>query len=211
MCDNNSGTLQKIITEGKKEFLEKGFEKASLRSIVKRAGVTTGAFYGYFPDKQSLFEALVSPAVQGLKDIFVLAHNRFHELSEDVQKKSAFDYSVPYEVKMIDYIYAHFDQFRLLITCAGGTVYSGFINSLVETEVESKIRFVEHTKNNAIVTGRLPPELIHIISSAYFSAVFETVAHNMPRKDADMYIISLRSFFTAGWKTLLGPQPEFTL
>ena len=32
----------------KKEFLEKGFLGASLRTIVKLAGVTTGAFYGYY-------------------------------------------------------------------------------------------------------------------------------------------------------------------
>ena len=30
------------------EFLEKGFKSASLRNIVKTAGVTTGALYGYY-------------------------------------------------------------------------------------------------------------------------------------------------------------------
>ena len=30
------------------EFSEKGFQGASLRQIVKQAGVTTGSFYGYF-------------------------------------------------------------------------------------------------------------------------------------------------------------------
>ena len=35
------------------EFLDKGFQGASLRQIVKNAGVTTGAFYGYFSSKSS--------------------------------------------------------------------------------------------------------------------------------------------------------------
>ena len=45
---DDSITLQKILEAAKREFLEKGFKSASLRSIVKTAGVTTGAFYGYY-------------------------------------------------------------------------------------------------------------------------------------------------------------------
>lgn len=39
-----SATQQKILEAAKQEFLEKGFQGASLRNIVKTAGVTTGAF-----------------------------------------------------------------------------------------------------------------------------------------------------------------------
>ena len=46
--DNTMTTLEKIHDSAKKEFLEKGFLGASLRNIVKYAGVTTGAFYGYY-------------------------------------------------------------------------------------------------------------------------------------------------------------------
>ena len=39
-------TLERIQQAARMEFLEKGFQSASLRNIVKAAGVTTGAFYG---------------------------------------------------------------------------------------------------------------------------------------------------------------------
>ena len=48
-------TLEKIQQTALDEFLEKGFLGASLRQIVKHAGVTTGAFYGYFSSKEALF------------------------------------------------------------------------------------------------------------------------------------------------------------
>ena len=54
-----SATQQKILEAAKQEFLEKGFQGASLRNIVKTAGVTTGAFYGYYSNKEALFAALV--------------------------------------------------------------------------------------------------------------------------------------------------------
>ena len=44
--EERSGTLARIHQAAMEEFLEKGFSDASLRQIVKNAGVTTGAFYG---------------------------------------------------------------------------------------------------------------------------------------------------------------------
>ena len=46
------GTQERILAAAKAEFLEKGFESASLRNIVKNAGVTTGALYGYYAGKE---------------------------------------------------------------------------------------------------------------------------------------------------------------
>ena len=43
MCAAETATLQKIHQVAIQEFLEKGFQGASLRNIVKEAGVTTGA------------------------------------------------------------------------------------------------------------------------------------------------------------------------
>lgn len=55
----DESTQKRILDAGKSEFLEKGFKSASLRSIAQKAGVTTGAIYGYYPDKEALFGALV--------------------------------------------------------------------------------------------------------------------------------------------------------
>ena len=46
MQANSPETLKRIQLAALKEFSDKGFLGASLRQIVKQAGVTTGAFYG---------------------------------------------------------------------------------------------------------------------------------------------------------------------
>ena len=69
-------TLQKIHEIASAEFLEKGFRGASLREIVKKAGVTTGAFYGYYKSKEELFSAMVKEPAD-----YVV--NRFKSLVED--------------------------------------------------------------------------------------------------------------------------------
>lgn len=40
-----------VLQSAQREFLDKGYEKASLRSIAQNAGVTTGALYVRFPNK----------------------------------------------------------------------------------------------------------------------------------------------------------------
>lgn len=203
MCEKKQSTLDRIMAEGKKEFLDKGFKDASLRNIVKSAGVTTGAFYGYFPDKKALFEALVDPAVKGFKEQFIAVHKAFEQLPRDVKMRVAYDDSSPHQKELITYIYDHFDAFKLLISCAEGTAYADFINSLVETEVAATLDFIRDTGCNALISGRASPEMLHILSSAYFAAVFEIVVHDMPKSAADNYIENIRIFFTAGWKSIL--------
>lgn len=44
MSEPERNTLELIHGAAKAEFMEKGFQAASLRNIVKTAGVTTGAF-----------------------------------------------------------------------------------------------------------------------------------------------------------------------
>ena len=59
MTKESMTTLENIHKAAKEEFLEKGFKGASLRNIVKTAGMTTGAFYGYYGSKEELFSAIV--------------------------------------------------------------------------------------------------------------------------------------------------------
>lgn len=50
----------KLLEAAKTEFLTKGFRNASLRNIAASAGVTTGAIYRYYANKEALFDALVA-------------------------------------------------------------------------------------------------------------------------------------------------------
>lgn len=73
MAKEELSTLNNILDAGRAEFLEKGFKSASLRNIVKTAGVTTGAFYGYFSGKEALFAALVEEHAKAIMNIFMSA------------------------------------------------------------------------------------------------------------------------------------------
>lgn len=73
MEERTNATWESIQQAAMNEFLEKGFQGASLRQIVKNAGVTTGAFYGYFSSKEAVFNALVEPHAAAIMGQFMKA------------------------------------------------------------------------------------------------------------------------------------------
>ena len=46
--------------------------------------------------------------------------------------------------------------------------------------------------------------MLHMLSNAYYSGLFEIVRHDMAKDDAMSYVRQLRRFFTQGWSDLLG-------
>lgn len=196
-------TQKKILEIGKKEFLAKGFKDASLRGIVKEAGFTQGAFYGYYPDKASLFEALVSDAADSLMDQFKMAQQAHYDLIPKEKTNQCRDLSTEYLNYFINYIYDNFDAFKLVICCSEGTKYASYIHDLVEIEVTQTEDYYNQLRKLGKLEGNVSHELHHMITSAYFTAVFETVAHDMTREHAVEYVNELATFFNCGWAGLL--------
>ena len=198
-----SETQKKILEIGKREFSENGFKSASLRGIVKEAGFTQGAFYGYYPDKEALFTALVSEAADGLIERFKSAQRAHFDLIKKGKTELSRKLSTEYLQLFIGYIYDHFDAFKLVICRSAGTRYEHYIDDLVELEVSITEKYYRLLRTKGKLEGRVSRELHRMITSAYFTAVFETVAHDMPQKKAFDYTKELAVFFNCGWDGIL--------
>jgi AcrR family transcriptional regulator len=48
-----------ILAAGREVFGELGYGAASVRDIIRRTELAAGTFYNYFPDKESIFRALI--------------------------------------------------------------------------------------------------------------------------------------------------------
>lgn len=197
-------TLEKIQDAAMEEFLDKGFLGASLRQIVKNAGVTTGAFYGYFSSKEALFASIVEPHAKALMSRFMEAQTAFAELPEAEQAVHMGEESGVYVRWMVDYICQHRRPVKLLLCRAEGTGYEHFVHNMVEVEVESTLRYMEVLRCLGGDVPELSQSLCHIIASGMFSGLFEIVIHDMPREQALRDVEQFRSFYTGGWLKLIG-------
>lgn len=182
MQDTSNLTLNKIQQAAIDEFLEKGFRGASLRQIVKHAGVTTGAFYGYFSSKEALFASIVEPHAQAIMANFMEAQLRFADLPKNeqpshmgIESSSCIDW-------MVDYICEHRDPIKLLLSKAEGTSYENFVHNIVEVEVEYTLKYMDVLRELGYTVPRLDKTLCHIIASGMFGGIFEVVIHDIPKK-----------------------------
>lgn len=204
MVESSSATLEKIQQAALTEFLDKGFLSASLRQIVKNAGVTTGAFYGYFSCKEALFASIVEPHAAALMGRFMEAQTSFAGRPEAEQPEHMGEDSESCLDWMVDYICQNREPVKLLLCRAEGTGYESFVHNMVEVEVEYTLQYMEVLRRLGRDIPVLDKSLCHIIASGMFNGIFEIVIHDMPRKQALQDVDHLRDFYTAGWLKLMG-------
>ena len=197
-------TLERIHQAATVEFLEKGFQAASLRKIVKAANVTTGAFYGYYKSKEKLFEALVGEPYRYLMGRFKQSQNAFASLPNREQIALLPEYSGTCMLDMLHYAYAHLDACKLLLCCAEGTPFAGMIDEMVQIEVDSTHVYQNVLRDLGKQSPQIDSRLEHILITGMFHTFFELVIHEMPLEEAETYLTEMRAFYTAGWMKIMG-------
>lgn len=199
-----NATITAIREAGKKEFLQYGYEKASMRRIAKTAAVTTGAIYGYFPSKEALFDDLTGDITEELLNYYLKVHQDFERLSPEEQAnqlESITDLHIPW---MVNYIYEHFDVFKLLFCCSSNGAYENYISQLAEIEEASTWNFIKTMKESGHQIEEIDGSLIHILSRSFLQQMWEFVAHDVPREKALSYSLVLGKFQHAGWAKIMG-------
>ena len=126
--------------------------------------------------------------------------------TSDEQAGEVFTYRPDLWDRLVDYIYAHWDVFRLLVRCNDIGCYEDMLHEIIDIETKYTYRFIEATGNDAVSSGKLSAMMIHILSNAFYSGLFEVVRHEMPKEEAHRYIRQLRRFFVQGWSDLLGKE-----
>ncbi len=197
-------TLNRILSAALQEFLEKGFQSASLRNIVKMAGVTTGAFYGYYKSKEELFEALVGEHYDFLLDCFCRVQKEFAEIPPEQQPSHLTSTSGECMYEMLLYAYEHLNEFKLILCCSEGTRFSRLIDEMVEIETKGTHDYLEVLKRLGRPSPPIDARLEHILITGMFNTFFELIIHEMPLEEAKHYLQAMRTFYTAGWMKLMG-------
>lgn len=210
MPGKGDATRERIHQAALKEFLEKGFRDASLRTIAKEAGVTTGSFYWYYKSKEELFAALVGPYYEHLLGIYQQTLDVFWQMPREEQKERMGDMGGEGMAQMLEYMHAHREEFLILLRGADGTPYDNLLHELTEREVAATHQFTKNIAAFRIGQGEISPEMEHIVTSGMFQGLFELILHDIPIETARVCVRELHDFYTAGFAYALRmPLPEY--
>lgn len=198
-------TKDRIHESATREFLEKGFRDASLRSIAGNAGVTTGSFYWHYKSKEELYDALVGEHYSHILQMYDDAMEAFRKMGREEQKEHMGDIGGECMVAMVEYMYEHLTEFKLLLTSSSGTKYENLVHELTQREIDSTHEFERYMEELGYSVGtEVEPELEHSIISGMFEGLLELVFHDVPKERAIRCVRQLHMFYTAGWKALMG-------
>lgn len=192
----------RIIRTAKEEFLKNGFLNASLETICKNAGVTTGALYNRYRNKEALFDAIVAPT---LRDIDLLCEEwrkRCFDLLEADHLPRMWDEMESTYLMWLDYIYDRYDGFKLLLCCSEKTRHSDFLNDFVSQNTAVTYEFSKAVYEKGYASKVVDKEVLHLLLTAYWAARFEVVKHDFPKEKAKEFYKELLKFFN--WGAVLG-------
>lgn len=192
------GVTENLLKSATEEFLEKGFTNASLRNISAKSGVSTNSIYTRFKDKEGLFSAIVKETADGLMDIYLESIQKatyspnLNQANHEGEEGTDF---------VLDYIYQHFTDFKLIFCCSTGSKYEHFLDQLGEIEESYYQELVEKYGKAEFTVDRF---FIHVFCRAGWQTMYELVAHDRSYEEAQSFMNSTKLFNVAGWKAVMG-------
>jgi transcriptional regulator, tetR family len=197
-------THKNIVDSGIKHFLKYGYERSNLRKICKDAGVTTGAFYRHFQDKEDLFVSLVQPLADEILGFYSkFEKESFESLDKDRANKLA-EINVYGSIESALYMFQKRELFELLIYKAYGTKYDNFVEKLVSLEDQNRKKTMQIISKKKGEYIEIPEEAIHLLDHAYINALCEIVVHSKSEDKVRMNSNIVAEFFNEGWRKLRG-------
>lgn len=203
MAKRTEGFDEAILQQAKLEFLKNGYEKASLRTIAQNADVSTSAIYTRFKDKEGLFRELLRPAAEKLLNYMETYLGQFEALNADFQACQRLSCAERGYGGFLDILYEYFDEFKLLVTSSTNGIYRSYLEKIVALHVNCTIQFLEVSQNAAYREGQITEGFIYILSSSFYSGLFELAVHNICREESEQYFNELKDFYERGWSRYL--------
>ncbi|MBQ6026569.1 MAG: TetR/AcrR family transcriptional regulator [Lachnospiraceae bacterium] len=188
-----------LIEAAKKEFREKGYNKASLRSICAKAGVTTGALYFFFENKAELFSAIVDEPVKGLKKMLIEHFKEDREYMEhlDSFENMEMDHSDLSDM-LVEYLYKYYDSFILLLTASENTVYVNCIDEIVKlTETAMPVML------SGLKGYTYDEYMSHWMSHITVDAFVNVIKHETDVEQAKIKLRKIMNYLIEGWVQLV--------
>ena len=191
----------KVIAAARNEFLEVGFDKSSMRSIAERCGMTAAGIYRHCIDKEDLFDQIVSPAVERINK-WIDAH--VARYVDAVNQEARMQWRDSEIDMMREVVYPNMEEYHLLLAKSKGSKYENFLHDLTEQSQNRLLSYIPILKSQGYAVWDIEPKELHLLLSAYTTAMFEPVVHNYSMEEALRCLKTVEAFFLPGWKQLMG-------
>ena len=175
-------TKNRILECAKEEFLKKGFEKAQVGEI----------------------EEVYTYTLNVVEDVETRSQNKVDIPLLQAGDEAILEASFNEVMDFVNYMYEHFDEFKLIFECSQGSRVENFIEEIVDRYSVKNMKQMSNLKMKDSASYELEEFEVHILTKGYITSLCECIIHNIPYKNVSGYIKSIVIFQYYGWKGLMG-------
>ena len=186
-----------IIQAARSEFLEHGYQKASLHKIAEQAGITTGALYTRYRNKDDLFCSLVKPVLQEMSEHFTPIRSRYEQVRQNPSADAQLEVIRQEEQIYLNLLFQHYEDCILFFCRSGGSSLEKSLQQMMALKSRETVAFFR-----SIARQELDYEGIELIMSQQFYYYRQILERGCSREKAMSCMKTVELFLEAGWREL---------
>lgn len=186
-----------IVQAAYEEFLACGFQKASLHKIAKKAGVTTGAIYTRYKNKDALFVSLLQDFFETLDKMFAPAAAEYEKAGQSGRVEDILHAISSEEHIYFQLLTGYYDECTLFFCRSDGSSVEAMLKELMNRKTEQTVAFFSR------VYGKAPnADAIRLLMGSQFWYFRQLLDEHLEEEKMFDCLRQLLDFFNAGWRQL---------
>ena len=197
MANKNHLLDDGIIQAAYSDFLAYGFRKASLHKIAEKAGVTTGAIYTRYKNKDALFVSLLQDFFETMRVLFTPIAEEYENAQRSGQPEKILRAITDEEEVYFQLLTEHYDDCTLFFCRSDGSSVETMRNELMDQKANQTVEFFSN------IYGKAPnADAIRLLMGSQFGYFRQLLEQHMEEDRMLACLQSVFDFTNAGWQQL---------
>ena len=188
---------EKIVKAAFDEFMKYGFQKSSINKIAEIAGVTTGAIYTRYKNKDSLFGSMIENIMSIFQSRAMPVAEKYFK-AEKSKKLCDFLAAMDFENQVyMDILFNYYEEGILLFCKSDGSSVEKTINEMIYHKGATTIAFFDK-----IAVKSFDHNAVHLLMNSQFYFYRQLLQTGYEKSAAIDCMSVIQEFSEAGWKHL---------
>lgn len=171
--ENKRKKREAMLAAGLAAFSAEGYERASIETVAREAGVARGTFYLYFEDKLALFRALVLPWTDGLAEMVDQVDATIAEIDDPARLAEVYE-GMALQIAMLGL--AHSEVILLVFRELRGATEAGtFLREEEARMLASAERITAHARDRGLIRVQRPAVVARMVLGAVERMTFDVL------------------------------------
>ncbi len=190
---------QGILKQAKKEFIEYGFAKASMRRIANEVDISVSNMYNYFRSKDSIFFEIVKSPITKIDECFSLMEQ---DQSYIFQEYWSFDSYLKLTNIIAGFIEENREALTLLAFKSGGSIYEDYKDEIVDRYTNIFGQWMEKVGHFSEIESKITNFTLHNLASFSINIVLESLMYNVSYENMVKHLEEIIIFMFYGYEGL---------